>query len=270
MDLARLARIPERCRRDVRLIFMLENWREALAAELHRAPLEKVRLRNKVVLNGPDTVDLAFLFHEIWVREIYTPPGYEIRGGDSIIDIGANIGVFATFAATRAKGVKVYAYEPFPENVAWLQRNVEESGLTNVEIYPQAVAGFTGTRRLQTDSSNWIMHSLRNEDTKEEGLQVSCVSLDEVMNENGIERCDLLKLDCEGSEYEILQDCTPDTLRRVRRIVAEYHEGVHGAGTGRGLCRFLESRSFRIDRFEPVDAGCGYLSAFNTLVQPAV
>lgn len=263
MDMmARLVRIPERCKRDVRLIFMLQNWREALAAEWNRVPLEKVLLRNNVALSGPSTIDLAFLFHEIWVREVYSPPGYEIRDGDIIIDVGANIGVFATYAATRAPSVTIYAYEPFPENVSWLRKNVEDSHLTNVVVYQQAVAGSSGVRFLQSDPKDWIMHSLREEGADGGSLEVSCISLDEIMSKEEIKRCDLLKLDCEGSEYEILQGCAPDTLRRVRRIVAEYHEGHHHMSTGRELCRFLESQSFRIDVFE-ADVNCGYFSAYN-------
>ncbi|MBA3257473.1 MAG: hypothetical protein H0T64_12620 [Pyrinomonadaceae bacterium] len=102
--LARLLRIPERCRRDARLIGMLENWPDALTAELKRTPLKKVELRNGVKLRGPHTVDLAFLFQETWVREMYSLPGYEIRRGGIVIDIGANIGVFATYGGHTRPG----------------------------------------------------------------------------------------------------------------------------------------------------------------------
>jgi FkbM family methyltransferase len=264
--LARLARIPARCRRDARLIGLLENWRDALAAEWHRTPLERVRLRNGVVLASPATVSLAFLFHETWVRKVYSPPGYRIGAGDTVIDIGANIGVFAAYAATRAAGVRVFAYEPFPENIAWLKRNVTESRLTNVEVRAQAVGAETCVRTLQVDPGDWIMHSLfaRPDGTDAQALAVECVSFDEVMNQPGVARCDLLKLDCEGSEYEILQGCAPDTLRRVRRIVGEFHEGEHIAGTARELCRYLEARAFRIDRFVREGAGSGLFCATNT------
>jgi len=164
--------------------------------------------------------------------------------------------------------VRVHAYEPFPDNVSWLLQNVEESGLTNVEVHQQAVAGKSGVRLLQIDPSDWIMHSLfeRGADTGE-GLPVECISFDEVVNGTATGGCDLLKIDCEGSEYEILQGCAPETLRLVKRIVGEYHEGPHLNGTGRDLCRFLESRSFRIDRFESYDAICGVFCARNTAAE---
>lgn len=261
--LAKIGRTPARLSRDAWLIRHVENWREALIAEWTRTPLNRVRMRNGVVIECPHTIDLAFLFYETWLRGFYSPAGYEIGPGETVIDIGANIGVFATFAATRAAGVKVFSYEPFPENVKWLRNNVNKSGLTNVQVFQQAVSGDTGLRYLQVNSANWIVHSLFGESTTTEpGLPIDSVSFDDIMNKERIDYCDLLKLDCEGSEYEILQRCTPDTLRRVRRIVGEFHEGPHIHGTGEDLCRFLVSRSFRIDNFE-VDDGGGLLSAYN-------
>ncbi|MGI8918000.1 MAG: FkbM family methyltransferase [Pyrinomonadaceae bacterium] len=261
--LARARRVPARLTRDAWLIRNLENWREALAAEWRRTSLSQLKLRNGIVLNGPDTIDLAFLFHETWQRRIYSPAGYEIGPGESVIDIGANIGVFATFAATQAPGVRVFSFEPFPENVKWLRDNVNNSALTNVQVFQQAVSAKTGVRYLDVNVDNWIVHSLFAEGTATQtGLPVDSVSFDDIMNREDIDRCDLLKLDCEGSEYEILQYCAPETLKRVRRIVGEYHEGPHINGTGEELCRFLESRSFRIDNFDRGD-GCGVFSAYN-------
>jgi FkbM family methyltransferase len=246
---------------------LLVNWREALSAGVSGGRLKRLELRNGVVLNAPDALDLNFLFQEIWLRGIYSPPGFEIRRGDVVIDVGANIGVFAAFAASRAPEVKVYAYEPFPGNVEWLQRNMKESGLANVNIRAEAMAGAQGERVLHVYPESWIFHSLVTEEGAGEGhdISVRCLTLDDALDAEGIAQCDLLKLDCEGSEYEILQGCSPAALKRVRRIVGEYHDREN-LGTGESLCRFLESRAFRIDRFEPLDAGCGVLCATNTAV----
>lgn len=262
-NLTRARRIPARIGRDTWLIRNLVNWREALAAEWQRTPLTKVRLRSGVAIDGPPAIDLAFLFHETWIRQVYTPPGYEINKNETVIDIGGNIGVFALYAATRAEGVRVFCYEPFPDNVALLRNNLQKSGISNVQVNQQAVSGHSGTRHLQVNPDNWIVHSLfGKKNSAEQGLAVDCISLDDVFSENQIQQCDLLKLDCEGSEYEILENCSPETLRRVRRIVGEFHEGPHINGTGDGLCRFLESRSFRVDTFQR-DEGGGLLSARN-------
>jgi FkbM family methyltransferase len=266
MNMARLARIPARCKRDVRLILMLKNWREALRAELTGAPLKRVKLRNGASLTAPDTLSLAFLFHEIWVQRTYTPPGFEIKRGDVVIDIGGNIGVFATYAATAAPDVRVYSYEPFPGNIEWLRRNIEQSGLSNVKVIEQAVGGGAGERTLHVNPESWIVHSLvRDEGSAAGDVSVTCVTLDQVFEDNGIGACDLLKLDCEGSEYEILMGCRPETLRRVKRIVGEYHEGVSIGKTGQDLRRFLEANGFSIDYFGPMEVDSGIFYATNTV-----
>lgn len=248
----------------MRIVRLLENWREALAAERTGAPLKRLLFRNGVRLNAPDTLDLAFLFHETWVRRTYAPPGFEINPGDVVIDVGANIGVFAIYAATAAPDVKVYAYEPFPGNLVWLRRNIEESKLANVRVYDQAVTGATEERTLHVNPARWIVHSLvREEGESSHDITVKCVSLDQILEVETSGRCDLLKLDCEGSEYEILMSCRPETLRRVKRIVGEYHEGAQIKGTGDELRSFLESNSFRIDHFGRTEVDSGIFYATN-------
>lgn len=263
--LGRLARVPARCRTDLRLVRLLKNWREALACEWSGAPLRRALLKNGVVIDAPEALDLAFLFHEIWVRRTYSPPGFGIGRGDVVVDVGGNVGVFATYAATAAPGVSVYSYEPFPGNVEWLRRNVEASGLGNVRVFDEAVAGAPGERALHVNPSSWIVHSLvREEGGAGHDVTVRCVTLDQVFESNGIARCDLLKVDCEGSEYEILMGCRPETLGRVRRIVGEYHEGPHIGGTGRELRRFLEANAFRVDHLGPLEVDSGIFYATNT------
>ena len=208
-------------------------------------------------------MDLAFLFHEIWVDRIYSPPGYEVRDGETVVDVGANIGMFSIFAATSAKGVRVYSYEPFTANVHWLRKNINSSLLSNVFVDGQAVAGSRGIRTLRVEPSNWIVHHLAMTDATDHGLPVECVSLDDVLASNAIEICDLLKLDCEGSEYEILRGCRPATLGRVKRIVGEYHEFPGDGNSGQGLCCLMESRGFVVERFKPFEDGGGIFCARN-------
>lgn len=263
-QLLRLSQIPRRVRSDLRIISLLKNWPAALSAELTGAPLRSLRMRNGVVIEAPATLDLAFLFHEIWVRRTYTFPGFEIQPGETVVDVGGNIGVFAAYAAKAARDVKVYSYEPFPGNVIWLRKNIAESKLTNVRVNMKAVAGESGHRTLHVNPERWIVHSLvREEGDQKQDITVECVTLAQVFDSNEIVNCDLLKLDCEGSEYEILMNSDANTLKRVRRIVGEYHEGPHIGKTGDDLRGFLESHSFRIDYFGQRETDSGIFYATN-------
>lgn len=266
IDAERLARIPNRLREDWQTVRLLRNWRETLGAKLKREKLKSLRFRNNLVLHSPSQVDLGFLFHEIWLDGVYNRSGYEVGQGDIVIDIGANIGTFAIYVAASAPGVKVFAYEPFPQNFDYLCKNISDSYLTNVKPYRKAIAGMNEQRTLNV-SDAWVLNSLsaNNEEHKTaNGIQVECITLSEILKET--ERCDLLKIDCEGSEYEIFYSCSPETLSKIRRIVGEYHEfDVSPEKTGKALCEFLESNSFRIDHFAPIDSKTGAFFATNTV-----
>lgn len=257
--LTRLRRIPRRCLNDLRIIRLLRNWQQVLLAEAENSAMSRLDFRNGVAIEAPATVSLAFLFHEIWINRTYTPPGYEIGPGEIVIDVGANIGVFSLFAATAAPGVKVFSYEPFAESVAWLQKNLAASGIRNVTVCPQAIAGEPGQRTLDVSSESWMSHSLSRAGGK--GLTVECISLEGAFAANGLTHCDTLKLDCEGSEYEILESCSADFLASIKRIVGEYHVGPGHRGSGESLRAVLEDRGFRVDMLSPVQVDCGTFAA---------
>lgn len=114
---------------------------------------------------------------------------------------------------------------------------------------------------LQIEPTNWIVNRLASREDAHDGIPIECVSLDDVFEQKQIEKCDLLKLDCEGSEYEILQRCRPETLNHVRRIVGEYHESSCSAEqSGESLQRLLECRGFVVG-LESFPAGGGMFYA---------
>lgn len=261
MDLSRIARIPNRIRQDLKIIRLARNWQEILSAKLSNRPFLTIRFRDGVVLNSPAEVTLNFLFQEIWIDEIYAPAGYEIKANDVVIDIGANIGVFALYAATRAKNVVVHAFEPFPRNAEHFERNLAYSKLQNVRFHNLAVADKTEQRVLHIDAE-WIKHSLTDktsQNSTDKGIIVNCISLDEAMA--SIEQCDVLKLDCEGSEYEILYSSSPQTLSKLHKIVGEFHEIDNKEKNGKSLRTFLESNNFRIDVFGKLEGNSGIICA---------
>ncbi len=265
----RLSRIPKRLQQDWHIASLIKNWREVLYSKLTGKPVELIKFRSGLVLHSPPQVNLNFLFHEVWLDKVYCPPGYEIEKDSTVIDIGANIGVFAIYAATRASNVEVLAFEPFPENINWLRKNVSESNLSNVTVYQQAVAGVTEERILQT-SDSWIIYSLsetaaeKSETANENGysLHVQCVSFNDIIER--IPKCDLLKIDCEGSEYEIFYSSSPETLKKVRRIVGEFHPRDKDRKNGKALRNYLESKGFDITHFMTFEDEGGIFCATNS------
>ena len=82
-----------------------------------------------------------FQINDVWIRNSYTPFDDSIKQGDVIVDIGAHIGSFSIFAATKFRDTIVYAYEPAPENFKLLKENIKLNKLNNIVPYNQGIAG---------------------------------------------------------------------------------------------------------------------------------
>ncbi len=198
-------------------------------------------------------IELAF--EEIWIRRDYTKPGFELDRGDVVIDIGAHAGLFALYAASRARAGRIICYEPSSTAFRQLEENLRRNAVRNVTAYNVAVAGEAGERTLFSRPDRGMGSSLYEENFTAEALRptaserVRCVTLEELFTSNSIGVCDFLKMDCECSEYEIFRAAPDWVWRRIRRIAMEYHV----AGPGRDaeeLRRLMEARGFRV-RYHP-------------------
>src|SRR5262249_42402621 len=92
-------------------------------------------------------------------------------------------------------------------------------------------------------------------------VQVQAITLHELFIGHSIERCGLLKLDCEGAEYESLAAIPPELWPRIDRIHLEFHQGPPG-WDGRQLAEFLSGHGYRCDvAFRDHHPSQGYLFA---------
>lgn len=187
--------------------------------------VHEIVLRNGVVLRAPHNLDLTFLFQEIWIDRSYTPVGFGIPPAATVLDIGANVGVFSLFAATCGMAARVHAYEPNPEAAVFFEANVAASGSANVTLHRAALASARGIRSLQVNPGNWLVSHLSDSPS---GHPVTAVTLEEALDDNGLDTCAFMKMDCEGSEYEILTGAGASTLRRIQRIALEFHPPPDG------------------------------------------
>lgn len=141
-----------------------------------------------------------------------------------IVDIGANVGIISFYFAKRFPNAKIYAYEPHPINYANLVKGIEANGLTNVFPFNKAVLD---------DSDSEIEIYLNRENSgassvfypTEDSAFVDTITLEEIVTEHQIKKIDFLKIDCEGSEFEILENSEilyTDNLP-IQRMFVEIH-----------------------------------------------
>lgn len=202
-----------------RIPIVIKNWPEIYRNIFGGKPVSNIQLRNGFCIHGRASDQLWNHFNSIWFRDTYTTIGRIPRDG-VVIDIGANIGFFSLYAV-RA-GSRVYAFEPFPETFAELLRNIDRSGVSNlVKAYPFAIGRMSGEVRLHIGESSTANSALRESSAS---VTVQQKTLQDVFEENSIEHCHFLKMDCEGSEFEILLNADRELLKRVEFIALEYHD----------------------------------------------
>jgi FkbM family methyltransferase len=148
--------------------------------------------------------------------------------GLTVVDIGAFIGGVAVLCAKR--GAIVYCAEPSSDNFRILKKNIELNGL-QARIQENKVALGKGPVRLldinHTNRASNVLQGLSNTVTYlDETEEVKTQSLKEFFAENGIEKCDILKLDCEGAEIELIDDIVD---LQIPMIVCELHTRESGS-----------------------------------------
>jgi FkbM family methyltransferase len=165
---------------------------------------------------------------------------YRSKPSVTIYDIGAHIGTFSTIMAALLPQAVVHAFEPAPENFAMIQRNVRHLGLVG-RVRPR-LAGvgarkgvfLTDALHRSPDTTNTGGHSALGlqlvDAAAHRGQSVAeMVTLNELLD--GEERVDIMKIDCEGSEFEILYGLTPEQFARIDTMLGEIHSCVGFAGS---------------------------------------
>lgn len=197
---------------------------------------------------------------DIWISKDYSKSGFEIKKDSTVIDIGAHIGAFTIYAASMAGDGFVYSFEPEPENFKLLNENIRLNGFDNVKTYQLAVGKDSKKLKLFLHPQNNAGHSAFLEDGK--SFKGQSISLADIFRNNKIKRCDFLKVDCEGGEYDILFGAPKEILKRIRLIVLEYHEWLYKRKNVNDLIRLLDSLGFDVKRKE-MDKSKGMIYARN-------
>lgn len=158
-----------------------------------------------------DYLGSATCYREIIIDDFYQIFNYAKHFKPSlIVDIGANIGIFSKLCSLLFPNANIYAYEPNPTALTWLEKNAE---LTRIKVFPYAVGIQEGLVLLDGRSD-----STTGKISPEGNISVQCIAPTEVAQGLPI---DLLKMDCEGSEWSILQDT--ELLKRTQSFCMEYH-----------------------------------------------
>jgi len=179
----------------------------------------------KYTLYSRDDTDDSVIYEVFKSQEYSRTKEILQKATHGVIDIGAHIGTFVLYARAHNATVPIFAYEPLEENYTLLKRHIKENHLSHVVSSQVAVGGHAGESVLQVSQNNHnnsLGTPLDDKVLREQKVQT--VVLDRIFSKNRLEVCDLLKVDCEGAEYDIFTHTSPETFAKIRAIMMEYHE----------------------------------------------
>ncbi|MFJ6770186.1 FkbM family methyltransferase [Kitasatospora sp. NPDC091257] len=217
--------------------------------------------RPVVEVNANETREL---YDEIVTRNQYLRHGVRLYDGDIVVDVGANIGMFALFAAAQADKVIVHAFEPVPVVARALEANMRLYGVTGtvscaavgasagvraLTFYPQSSlqSGFYAdaqgdqqivgqyarhqaealpdlTAELRAVAAEALEPTARARTADRQELEVPVIRLSDWIRGSTVGRIDLLKVDAERAEEDVLAGIDDEHWPLIGQVVAEVHD----------------------------------------------
>lgn len=252
------------------ILLNLEDW--ARVSGGHRLTLEPDRaaacfgdLRRQTLPNGLEVAHLnrhetEYVYREVFEDQCYLRHGIRLPDDATVIDIGANIGLFSLFVRSRCSNASVYAFEPSPVAFQALQANCAAYGpglhpfnvgvsdrrgsaaLTFYEkssvfssFHPSAVEDRQAIEAVvanivrgelgdTAESVDGYVQELMTDRLKRLTFECPLMSVSDIIRENSLRRVDLLKVDAEKSELEILRGIEDGIWPIIEQVVVEVHD----------------------------------------------
>lgn len=241
-------------------IMTYKNWKEIILARWGRG-IVIAKLRNGLKFKLRKMSSDYSILNDIFTLRKYDKY-FPIKRDFIVIDIGAHIGIFSVYAAF--KGAKVFSYEPEDENFKLLNENVRMNKLEDrVKAFKLGVYKKPGAKKMYLHpnlAGHSTFYSLVKSDLCK---KVKFTTLRDIITANKIRFCDFLKINCEGSEYEIIMNLPNSTFRKIGYIALEYHK-VEGYSYTDLLNLFQKIR-FDVKASRPTKKGDGIIFARNPI-----
>ncbi len=247
----------------------IKNWTHYFR-RLHEKSLTTQYITKPNQLRFDLPPNFYFVFREMFMEDFYRIDDLvkELPQTPTIVDIGANVGLFSFQILSKIANAKVFAYEPMEINANVFKHNVSLNPTLQkqVHIFQKAVTGnYTGSLNIYFDDfkDNSVIASVIAEFSSDNKVskQVDAIKLSSIIADNNITKIDLLKLDCEGSEYPILYDSPSNIFDVIQAMALEVHHLDNEKRNVTFLTNFLIEKGYKVENYA-TDNDCPYLKVY--------
>jgi FkbM family methyltransferase len=211
-----------------------------------------------------------FLFREIFLDNAYLRHGIQLTENACVLDVGANIGMFAIFVAKKSPRARIFSIEPVFELSQAVKANAKihnaditvincalgsQSGYTDFTYYPNNTVMSSRFADESEDRETLRAYLTTEESTQNQTLldkliadrmvgqrqQCAVMTLNQIVEQYDIKRIDLLKIDVEKAEMDVLSGINESTWGKISQIIIEVHDI---AGRVADIQKMLQARGF--------------------------
>jgi len=223
--------------------------------------MDIIKFNNKEIKVEPrDSIDISVM-REIFKLREYRAAEEAIReASDPIIDVGAHAGFFVLYCRVLNQRAQIFAIEPEPSNLTILEQHLKLNKIKKTTVVAGAIAGNSDDRYLTLSANN---HNHKLSSTEAIGdVKVYAWSLRDFCREHKIEFISLLKLDVEGTEFEIFDNLTDADFGLFKNVILEYHNSSYN--NHKDIEGKLRSHGFGVQIFpSKFDKNMGFIFASN-------
>ena len=206
-------------------------------------------------------INEVFTIFEVYAIHCYDFPELSMESIDNIVDVGSNVGVATLWLMRQYPHARLTALEPAADSYRRMMENVSRSGLADrVNGINAGVGASNGDGFLVQGVSSTVSHVDRHIGTS--GIAVNVIDLPNLLSLVG-GSIDLMKIDCEGAEYEFLGGASLDDLKCIRALIGEFHPA--SVEKQQAFFDHLEAAGFRVRRstnFKFDDGAIGVFGAW--------
>jgi FkbM family methyltransferase len=237
------------------------KWYLIFWGRLTKKPIIKLKIKNNLIIVGGKRSQILDISDEIFVHKVYNPKYMALVPNATVVDIGANVGIFSLYA-TMKHAEKIYAIEPLLENIHKIEENFKLNKMAKPEIIRCAVAKRSGVNRLYLADfdSHGLLFNHNHKKTYTKYTRVPVDTLTGLIQKRGINHIDFLKIDCEGSEGEIVCSTPPYIWSKIDKVAVEYHNEV-SKYNGLDINNRLKKMGYQT-RVKSIDPYLGYIYAW--------